>query len=193
MSQAIAIPQDLVELGFVTGAYGIRGWVKVQPHSADADALLGAKQWWLQKAVGPLGRLRSSDEPHQAVAVQAAKSHSGTVVAQFVNVTDRNVAEAYKGCTVWVSRAEFPPSAEGEYYWLDLIGAQAVNLQGDALGEVVGLMDNGAHQILRVQYVEVDANGASKNAERLIPFVGNFVNDVNVAAKKIVVDWGLDF
>jgi 16S rRNA processing protein RimM len=187
------VPIDLVELGYITGAYGIRGWVKIQPHSAQADALLSTKRWWLQAAQGPLGHLQAQQPLPSAIAVAAAKVHSGTVVAQFANFTDRDAAEAYKGYTVWVSRAEFPPSEDGEYYWVDLIGANAENLQGEALGEIVGLIDNGAHQILRVQYAEVDAQGQTKPAERLIPFVGHYVQAVNLAEKRVVLDWGLDF
>lgn len=198
MSQATsksqsAVPTDLVELGYITGAYGIRGWVKIQPHSAQADALLSAKRWWLQAPQGPLGHLQAQQALPSAMTVAAAKAHSGTVVAQFADFTDRNAAEAYKSYTVWVSRADFPPSEEGEYYWVDLIGAQAENLQGESLGEVVGLIDNGAHQILRVQYTEADAKGQAKPAERLIPFVGHYVQAVNLAEKRVVLDWGLDF
>ena len=36
----LPIPGDLVEVGHVSGAYGIRGWVRVHPYSAEAEALL---------------------------------------------------------------------------------------------------------------------------------------------------------
>ena len=41
------VPGDLVEVGHVSGAYGIRGWVRVRPYSADAEALLTVRSWWL--------------------------------------------------------------------------------------------------------------------------------------------------
>jgi 16S rRNA processing protein RimM len=43
------IPDDLVLVGHVTGAYGIQGWVRIRPYSSDGDALLSAKTWWLDK------------------------------------------------------------------------------------------------------------------------------------------------
>jgi 16S rRNA processing protein RimM len=53
-------------------------------------------------------------------------------------------------------------------------------------------MDNGAHPILRVAVPDVP--GSEKNQqELLIPFVEQFVKTVDQKAKKITVDWGLDY
>lgn len=170
-----AIPQDLVQVGYIAGAYGIHGWVRIKPHSPDADALLGVKSWWLDKP-----QLRQ-------VARLQAKMHSGDVVAQLDGVADRDLAEALKGATVSIPRSRFPALKEGEFYWTDLTGMQVTNLQGEALGTVEGLMDNGVHQILRVKPAEPDAE------ERLIPFVDKYVADVKQDERLIVCDWGLDY
>ena len=67
----------------------------------------------------------------------------------------------------------------------DLIGATVVNEQQETLGTVRGLIDNGAHQILRIV--------GEGEVERLVPFVEVYVKSVDVAGKRIVVDWGLDY
>lgn len=175
----MVVPDDLVLVGHVTGAYGIHGWIRIKPYSADADALLHAKTWWLDKP-----SLRDVD-------MMQAKVHGEDVVAQLMGVADRNAAEALKGATVQVRRSHFPPLADGEFYWLDLMGLAVENLQGEYLGTVNDLMDNGAHPILRV--VAPAASGADKPKEWLIPFVDQFVKTVDQEAKKITVDWGLDF
>jgi 16S rRNA processing protein RimM len=80
---------------------------------------------------------------------------------------------------------------------LDLIGLAVVNLQGESLGEVADLIDNGAHPILRVvknlTQAEQQSPGSSATREYLIPFVAHFVPDVDQKNKKITVDWGLDY
>lgn len=174
----MAVPDDLVLVGHVTGAYGIHGWVKVRPYSSDADALLHAKAWWLDKPA-----LRDVD-------MLQAKIHGEDVVARLMGVADRNAAEALKGATVQIRRSHFPPLSDGEYYWVDLIGLAVENLQGEHLGVVGDLMDNGAQAILRVVAPPV---GVDKPKEWLIPFVDDYVKTVDQAAKKITVDWGLDF
>jgi 16S rRNA processing protein RimM len=178
-AQGVAIPDDLVVVGYVSGAYGIHGWVRVKPYSSDADALLNARTWWLDKP-----ELRD-------VEMLQAKVHGGDVVAQLIGVVGRDTAEALKGATVKIPRSHFPALEKDEFYWVDLIGLAVENLQGEQLGQVFDLMDNGAHPILRVgpQAAEPD----DKLQEILIPFVDQFVKTVDQKAKKIVVDWGLDY
>ncbi|MDB5727732.1 MAG: rimM, partial [Noviherbaspirillum sp.] len=97
-------------VGHVIGAYGIQGWVRIKAYSTDADALLHAKTWWLDKP-----ELRDVDMMH-------AKMHGDDVVAQLMGVADRNAAEALKGAVVQVRRSHFPALSNDEFYWVDLIG-----------------------------------------------------------------------
>jgi 16S rRNA processing protein RimM len=176
----VQIPEDLTQVGYVSGAFGVTGSIRVTPFSTDADALLAVKTWWL-------------DKPSlQAVTVRTAKMHGGDVVAQIVGVLGRDASEALKGAAVSVPRSQFPQLPADEFYWSDLIGLDVVNEQGDALGKVIDLMHNGAQSILRIDPV-AEANVELKAPERLIPFVDQFVKSVDTAAKKITVDWGLDY
>ncbi|MBV8623933.1 MAG: ribosome maturation factor RimM [Herbaspirillum sp.] len=193
-------PDDLVTVGHVTGAYGIQGWIRVRPYSSEAQALLNAKTWWLEK----------SGQPKQDVEVMQSKEHSGDVVARLTGVADRNAAEGMKGTVVYISRKHFPALDDNEFYWVDLIGSAVENLQGEALGVVSDMMDNGAHPILKVtvpvQEAAVESAAAAdaksnkgakeKSAaapELLIPFVDQFVKTVQPKEKKIIVDWGMDY
>lgn len=176
------MPDDLIQVGHIAGAYGLRGGVRVTPYSMDADALLSVKTWWIDKP---------SLRP---VQTRSAKYHSGDVTATLVDVTDREAAEALKGATVQVSRSDFPELPEDEYYWTDLIGLDTVNLQGEALGKVSDMMHNGAQSILRITPVP-DPNAApdAKAPERLVPFVDQYVKTVDLQARLITLDWGLDY
>jgi 16S rRNA processing protein RimM len=172
-------PDDLTLVGYVSGAYGLNGWVRIRPYSTDADALLHAKTWWLDKPA-----LRDID-------MLQAKHHGSDVIAKLMGVSDRDAAEALKGAAVQISRSHFPPLSDGEFYWVDLIGLSVENLQGACIGVVRDLMDNGAHPILCVTLPGSDSEKAER--EYLIPFVDHFVKTVDQNAKKITVDWGLDY
>ncbi|UTY55982.1 ribosome maturation factor RimM [Massilia sp. erpn] len=180
-ASGVQIPDDLVQVGFVSGAYGVVGGIKVRPFSEDADALLHVETWWLDKP----GGLHDVD-------VKRAKFHSGDVVAQLVGVVDRNVAESLKGASVFIPRSLFPTLQEDEFYWSDLIGLDVENLQGERLGQVTDMMSNGPQSILRITGPAA-AVAEGEAQERLIPFVEQFVITVDKDAKKIVVDWGLDY
>lgn len=165
----------------VSGAYGIAGWIRLKPYSSDAGALLSAKTWWLD-----LPSLHDVD-------VMQVRTQGEDVVAQVMGVADRNAAEALRGATVHIRRAHFPPLGDNEFYWVDLIGHAVLNLAGETLGEVAGLIDNGAHPILRVAVPAPAEQGKDKAQELLIPFVDRFVSKVDQAAKVITVDWEKDY
>ena len=101
-------------------------------------------------------------------------------------------AEALRGHEIYVSRSDFPRTPDGEYYWVDLIGLNVVNREAQPLGRVIGLIDTGPHAVLRILPPGVE-EPAKPDQERLIPFVGAFIDDVSLEARLITVDWGLDF
>jgi 16S rRNA processing protein RimM len=180
-SSAAALPADLVQVGYVSGPYGVTGSIRVTPFSTDADALMKVKTWWLSKPA------------MQSVQVRTAKMHGGDVVAQLVGVVGRDASEALKGAAVSIPRSEFPPLAEDEFYWSDLIGLNVLNLQGEALGTVTDMMDNGVQSILRITPVPVQGADTTGPAERLVPYVDQYVKSVDLAGKTIILDWGLDY
>jgi 16S rRNA processing protein RimM len=177
-----SFPADAVEVGAVIDAYGLKGWVKVAPHAQGGSALLAAKRWWLVK-----GRER------QSTVRITAKVHGDSVVGQLGGVADRDAALLMRGSRIYVSRAEFPAPAADEYYWVDLMGLDVANEAGVELGKVADLIDNGAQSVLRVEYPSTGKDGKPATGERLIPFVGVFVKSVDLAAKRIVVDWEADY
>lgn len=181
------LPEDAVEVGRVLGAWGVKGWIKVQPFSGDPQALFSSKRWYL------IASGASLSVPTLLRIIQA-RDQAGLVVAQARDIDDRNAAQALRGASVLVSRASFPSVSPDEHYWVDLIGLQVINRQSQVLGNVVGLMDTGAHSVLRVRSALVgESSGAAADIERLIPFVAAYVDEVDTAGGRIVVDWGLDY
>lgn len=177
-------PEDLLPVGRILDAWGIKGGLKVQAYSTDADALFSAKRWYLVSA-GP--------KPAQSVlVVRSVREQGEGIVATAEGVDDRNAAEALRGHEIHIPRSDFPRTPDGEYYWVDLIGLDVVNRESQPLGRVIGLIDTGPHAVLRILPPGVQ-EPAKPDQERLIPFVAAFVDDVSLEAKQIRVDWGLDF
>lgn len=176
----VPVPDDLVLVGHVTGAYGVAGWIRIRPYSSEAQALLQARSWWLDRP-----------DLHDVQVLQA-KRHGAEVVALLMGIAGRDAAEAQKGSVVQIRRSHFPALADGEFYWTDLIGLEVENPQRQVLGRVTDLMDNGAHPILRVAPAAAEADAAAA-PELLIPFVASVVTAVDLAAGKITADWGLDY
>lgn len=156
-------------MGRVAGAYGVRGWIRVQVD--DPEDLSGQPQWW----VGGVQR-----------AVEQARPHSGALLAKLAGIDDRGQAQALNGAAVELPRKLLPALEPGRFYWADLIGLEVVNESGVVLGRVKALFSNGAHDVM-----ELDARGGGPG--RLLPWVPSVVNAVDLERGRIEVQWGADW
>lgn len=190
MPDIVDWPADAVEVGRIVDAWGVKGWLKVQPFAADPQALFSSRRWFIKPPEGALRPGAASFPP--LLKIVAAREHGDVVVAQAQDVADRNGAEALRGARIFVSRASFPTPDADEFYWVDLIGLAVVNREGASLGRVTGLLDTGPHSVLRVLPEGADPAQAEES-ERLIPFVAAYVDEVDRERGRIVVDWGLDY
>lgn len=190
---SLDIPADAVQVGRILGPFGIKGWFKVQPFSADPQALFSTKRWYLQA-----GAPRAGASPVRGPVIAApvppllkithAKEHGDGIVAAAQEVPDRAAAEALKGASVWVSRASFPTPQPDEYYLVDLLGVAVFNREGVGLGTVVDFIETGPNTVIVCELPNAEAGG--KPAQTLIPFVAAYVDSVDLPGKRIVCDWG---
>ena len=198
-------PDDLVELGRIVSAYGIKGWIKIQPFSAQADVLRDTALWWLTRPV-PLAGQGVVSSSAFSMKVQAVRPQGSFLVAQLQGLDDRDEAEALKGHVISVSRSLFPAAEEDEYYWVDLIGCSLMGVDDAGepalIGEVQEVLDNGAHGVLKVHLQRrpdpaqppvpvLTAKGRPE--EMLVPFVGAHIQSVDLSARLIHSDWPVDF
>ena len=163
-------------MGYISGAFGIKGWVKVQPLTEAPENLLDYASWWV-----------GGDSGWTAYPVEEAETHVAAVAAKLGGCDDRDDAARMRGLQVAVPRSEFPEAGKNEFYWADLIGLRVVNVQGEELGTVSRVFETGANDVVVV-------NGPDESArERLIPFIEEVVKEVDLPGRTMRVDWGLDF
>jgi 16S rRNA processing protein RimM len=194
-------PPDAVEVARILGAWGVKGWVKIQPYAEDPQALFSSKRWYVKAPEGPFAIPGAPPLPPLLKVIQA-KEHGDGVVAGLQDVASRDAAEALRGARIFVPRSSFPTASSDEFYWVDLIGLSVFNQDNIPLGTVVGLLETGAHCVLRIQPPAPDAaaqagSGAGRAAaqapELLIPFVDAYVGRVDLAGRRIEVEWSLDW
>ena len=167
-----------IVLGKIVGAYGVQGWVRVHPFADDPSS-------WGRMPAWQLGREGEPPETWREVAPLRSKLQSDGLLVQLEGVTDRTAAEALKGSLVGAVRAALPATGKDEYYWADLIGLDVINSRDERLGAVKELIESAASDVLVVV--------ADDGTERLLPFVSAVVIDVDVAAKRIRVEWEADW
>jgi 16S rRNA processing protein RimM len=168
--------EDVIVMGKIVGAFGIQGWVRVHPYSDDPGSLAQFREWMLGQVEQGI--------PWRQTKIAEAAVHGRSLVARLEGVADRDAAERMNGTEIAVLRTALPPAAAGEFYLKDLEGLAVVNDVGEGLGAVAEVFSNGGQEVLRV-------TGADN--ERLIPFVDAYVKSVDLASKRILVDWHRDW
>lgn len=157
-----------IVLAVVTGGHGIRGEVRLRSFAGDAGALTD---------YGPLER-SDGGAPLEVMGLRAAKDG---LIARFAGVSDRNAADALKGVELSVPRHRLPEPEPEEFYFADLVGLAAVRPDGTGLGTVIAVHNFGAGDV-----IEVELAGGLETI--FVPFTREAVPEVDVAARRLVID-----
>ena len=158
----------MVVMGRIRAAHGLKGWIKIQPFTQEIEGLLDYPEWWV-----------GGDGQWQQHRISEAAVHGSTVVARLEGFTDRDAAAGLRGRDVAVPRSAMPENREGEFYWSDLLGMEVAHRNAAKLGLVTKILETGANSVLVVQ-------GAK---ELLVPFIDDVIVNVDLKARKLVVDW----
>lgn len=169
----------MIVLGRISAPFGVRGWVKIQVFGDDPQAWAKMPSWWLSH------NETAEDAAWQARELAECKPHGKSLIARFEGIEDRNAAEQLSRLYVGAPRAALPKTTGNEYYWADLIGLEVVNQAGEKLGRIAELLRSGAHEVLDVR----DEDGS----RRLLPFVAQVIKNVDLAGRRIRVDWERDW
>lgn len=163
----------LIELGRVSGLHGVLGWVRVHSDTEPRERILEYRPWLLR-----------IDDRWQSREVETGRIHGKGLIAKLRGCEDRDSAAALVAATIAVRRDQLPALGPEEYYWADLIGIEVVTGDGESLGRVDRLLETGANDVLVVV----------GDRERLIPYLpGRAVQSVDLAARRMVVDWDPEF
>ena len=164
---------ELLELGKISGVFGVKGWIKVHSYTDPREGIVEYRRWQIrQKGVW------------REVELEAGQGQGKTVIAKLKGIDDRDQAMLLMGAAIAIHPEQLADLPDDEYYWHDLEGLRVINEQDVELGTVSHMMETGANDVMVVE----------GDRERLIPFTqGHAVIRVDLAAGVIRVDWDADF
>ncbi len=162
----------LVCVGKIVGVWGVNGWVRIFSYTRDRTDIFNYRQWIVGEGVAA-----------RTLELESGRTQGRGLVAKLRGVDDRDAAAAAVGALIQVTPETLPALEEGEYFWHQLEGLTVRTSDGTTLGTVDHLFETGANDILVV-------NG---DRERLIPYTPEVVQDVNLEAGIIQVDWDPEF
>jgi len=162
--------ESSVLLGHISGVHGLNGWVKVHAFTDPRTAIFTYQPWWLGEA-------------RKEIHLDRGQPQGKTLIAKLIGIDSVEQARQLVGEKIRVPRSSLPDSEPGQWYWSDLQGLTVENRAGVVLGQVQRMIETGAHDVMIL----------TGDRERLVPFVpGVFVDKVDLAAGRIIVDWHED-
>ncbi|WP_372781006.1 ribosome maturation factor RimM [Phenylobacterium sp.] len=157
---------DLILVGRVAGAFGVRGEVRITSFTAEPLALVDYKTL-----------LREDGSP--ALTLMGGRAAKGGVVARAREIETRDQAEAARGLRLYIPRAVLPPpDDEDEFYVADLVGLSVVSPDGAPLGRVRSVRDFGAGDLLEIE--------PPAGESWWLPFTKEAVPEVSISERRIV-------
>lgn len=159
--------EDWVCLGVIVGPHGVRGLVRIRPFTEAPEAVA---------AYGPVTD-RATGRSFVLTVTGVVK---GAVTARIEGIADRSGAEAMKGTELWVRRDALPATEDEEYYHHDMIGLRVEGMDGAGLGEVAGVQNHGAGDLLELRLAD--------GGVVLVPFTRDCVPVVDIKGGRVVID-----
>ena len=161
---------NLISVGVIIGAHGIRGEVKLKSFTANP------------KAVASYGPLVS--DKGEIFEITKLKQQTTDFIATLKNVTDRNRSEALKGTELFVGRAQLPKTSGDDIYMHDLIGTSVHGANDVLLGVIAGFENFGAGDLM-------DVKQEARADTVLIPYTKNFITSASL--EKVIVNLPDDY
>jgi 16S rRNA processing protein RimM len=156
-------------VGRIGRAHGIRGDVFVDVRTDDPETRFAA------------GSVLATDPAELGpLTVAEARNHSGKLVVSFEGFADRTAAETLRGVRLVIDSADLPPIEDpDEFHDHELVDLAVVLADGTPLGTVTEVIHGPAGDLLAVARAE--------GGEALIPFIREFVPEIDVTGGRIVV------
>ncbi|WP_316013501.1 ribosome maturation factor RimM [Roseobacter sp. HKCCA0434] len=161
---------DLVCVGAIAGAFGVRGEVRLKSFTADPSAIAD---------YAPL----VTEDGARSFDVTITRAIKNGLAARLTGIATKEDADDLRGTRLFAPRERLPSLPDDEFYHSDLIGMTVVDTGGTELGRVRAVHDHGAGDILEV---------LGSSGEVLIPFTQAAVPTVDLTARRIVADISFD-
>ncbi len=155
-------------VGAVSGAYGVRGEVRLKSFTAEPEA------------IASYGAVETEDGK-QRFDIKLSRPVKGGFAAKLSGIVTKEAADALRGTRLYVDRTKLPDPDDDEYYHADLIGIAVHDTGGALIGHVKAVLNHGAADLLELRLPK-----SPKTV--LLPFTLAAVPTVDIKAGKIVAD-----
>lgn len=159
---------DLVCVGALAGAFGVRGEVRLKSFCA------------IPADIADYAPLSNEDGSQHYSVILTGTTQNG-FTARLGGITTKEQADTLRGLRLFARRELLPSLPDDEFYHADLIGVAVFDTGGQQLGTVRSVMNHGAGDLLEI-------HGPGLKDTVLLPFTRAAVPTVDLTAGRIVAD-----
>lgn len=168
-------PKELIEIGFVRAAHGLKGQVVIHAYSKDEDSLT------------QYGALQNADGS-KSFEITIINGKENDFLCKVAGITDRNQAEALRGTKLFTPLEALPEPEEDAFYIRDLIGLTVQNEAGIILGQVVNIIGVASNDALEIEFQHDGINPLEKEVFEYLLFTRENVPTVDIDQRMITVN-----
>lgn len=159
----------LISIGKILNFHGIKGEVKLGYTKGKENQLENLSTVYAQK-----------NNENIELNITSIRFHKGFAIVKFKEINSINEVMELKGSILYTGKDIVTNELqEDEYLTSDLKGMDVYDTEGNKLGIVTGVSENGATDLLSVKIRD--------NSTHLVPFVKELVPSVNIEKNKIIV------
>ena len=159
---------NLYAVGKLTGCFGIKGYIKLQP-------ITGMPERFRTLRKAHVGSTAGNTEVYE---VQSVDANNKGMVIKFEKVDDRTSAEQLIGRFVFVDEEHLERPKTGSYFVHDLIGCEVVSTDGRSIGSVSEVYHLPGQDLWEIRH------GSDTT---LMPAVKKFIRDVDLKKRRITI------
>jgi 16S rRNA processing protein RimM len=162
--------EDLFPVGRVVKLHGVRGKIKIDYFSGDAD----------QFRLYPRIFIEEETERFHSHEVLEVTPQPPRLILKLKDIETPEEAQPLVGKGIFVQKGSLPDLPEGEYYWFEIIGMEVETGEGRRVGKILEVLSTGANDVYVVE---------GRRREILLPAIEGVIQSIDRGRRIMKVAW----
>jgi len=159
--------KELVHVGTFGQPQGLKGHIKINIFTSSFESFKILKNYFIE-------------ENKSNLVFVSLRKIGKKYIGSLKGCEDRDTALSFNGKHIFSLRENFPKNNNNEYYVVDLIGCEVVNMKNFFLGSVIDIKNFGAGDLIEIQSPTKKIFYIPMNEENLV--------NVDINKKNIIVN-----
>ena len=158
-------PEDLLPIGYISKAKGLKGELKVFLYNKDSKSLKNDMDVWIDYS-----------DSYKVYKLDYISLSGNNRVIKLQNIDSRELSENLVSKKIYISRKNFPDYKD--FYLVDIIDFNVFDMEENKVGKVLDVINLPTNNSMLIK---------CKSKEIMIPIIDDFIELFDFNNKKIVI------